>query len=52
LRNNFGSFAIRRNLPRLWWIVGCDTDLPVGPVIVFIAAPFREMGSPNFAVSF
>jgi hypothetical protein len=34
------------------WIVGRDTDLPVDPVIVFIAAPFRETGSANFAVSF
>jgi hypothetical protein len=32
------------------WIVGRDTDLPV--VIVLIAAPFGEMGSVNFAVSF
>src|SRR5262249_41560275 len=34
------------------WIVGRDTDRPAGSVIVSSAAPFREMGSANFAVSF
>ena len=44
--------AIRHAPVDCRWIVGRDTDPPVGSVIVFIAAPFREMGSANFAVSF
>jgi len=34
------------------WIVGRETDLPAESVIIISAAPFREMGSANFAVSF